>query len=203
MIITKMKEISEAYIGKEVKNSVVTVPAYSSSNQRCQFNFRSKRSLNYYELTAVMNTYGLNRKDNEKNVLLFDLEGSAFDVSLFKIEGGIYQIKATTGATHFGAEDVDNRMVDYFLQDFNRHSRITRLRISGHSIVYESHVSLLNVRFLPSPRHILKSIRFLKVLTSTARSCVLDLYNYVWTISRSAWILSKYFFVMQNCKGIS
>merc|ERR1712137_76238 len=125
MVLTKMKEIAEAYLGKEVKNAVVTVPAYFNDSQRqATKDAGSIAGLNVMRIinepTAAAIAYGLDKKGDEKNVLIFDLGGGTFDVSLLTIEEGIFEVKATAGDTHLGGEDFDNRMVDYFLQDFKR-----------------------------------------------------------------------------------
>merc|ERR1739844_211555 len=116
MVLTKMKEIAEAYLGKEVKNAVVTVPAYFNDSQRqATKDAGSIAGLNVMRIinepTAAAIAYGLDKKGDEKNVLIFDLGG------------GTFEVKATAGDTHLGGEDFDNRMVDYFLQDFKRRHR--------------------------------------------------------------------------------
>jgi len=128
MVLTKMKEIAEAYLGKEVKNAVVTVPAYFNDSQRqATKDAGSISGLNVLRIinepTAAAIAYGLDKKGDEKNVLIFDLGGGTFDVSLLTIEEGIFEVKATAGDTHLGGEDFDNRMVDYFLQEFKRRHR--------------------------------------------------------------------------------
>ncbi len=128
MVLTKMKEIAEAYLGKEVKNAVVTVPAYFNDSQRqATKDAGSIAGLNVLRIinepTAAAIAYGLDKKGEEKNVLIFDLGGGTFDVSLLTIEEGIFEVKATAGDTHLGGEDFDNRMVDYFLTDFKRKHR--------------------------------------------------------------------------------
>merc|ERR1712038_610824 len=129
MVLTKMKEIAEAYLGKEVKNAVVTVPAYFNDSQRQATKDAGAISgLNVLRIinepTAAAIAYGLDKKGEEKNVLIFDLGGGTFDVSLLTIEEGIFEVKATAGDTHLGGEDFDNRMVEYFLQDFKcRHRK--------------------------------------------------------------------------------
>jgi len=125
MVLTKMKDIAEAYLGKEVKNAVVTVPAYFNDSQRQATKDAGAISgLNVLRIinepTAAAIAYGLDKKGDEKNVLIFDLGGGTFDVSLLTIEEGIFEVKATAGDTHLGGEDFDNRMVDYFLTDFKR-----------------------------------------------------------------------------------
>merc|ERR1711970_575971 len=128
MILTKMKETAEAYLGTKVNNAVITVPAYFNDSQRqatkdagsiCGLNIL--RIIN--EPTAAAIAYGLDQKGDEKNVLIFDLGGGTFDVSLLTIEEGIFEVKSTAGDTHLGGEDFDNRMVDFFLQEFKRRHR--------------------------------------------------------------------------------
>merc|ERR1711966_16397 len=125
MVLTKMKDVAEAYLGKEVNNAVVTVPAYFNDSQRqATKDAGSISGLNVLRIinepTAAAIAYGLDKKGDEKNVLIFDLGGGTFDVSLLTIEEGIFEVKATAGDTHLGGEDFDNRMVDYFLTDFKR-----------------------------------------------------------------------------------
>ena len=128
MVLTKMKEVAEAYLGKEVKNAVITVPAYFNDSQRqATKDAGSISGLNVLRIinepTAAAIAYGLDKKGQEKNVLIFDLGGGTFDVSLLTIEDGIFEVKATAGDTHLGGEDFDNRLVDYFLNDFKRKFR--------------------------------------------------------------------------------
>merc|ERR1712021_127195 len=128
MVLTKMKDIAEAYLGKEVRNAVVTVPAYFNDSQRqATKDAGSISGLNVLRIinepTAAAIAYGLDKKGDEKNVLIFDLGGGTFDVSLLTIEEGIFEVKATAGDTHLGGEDFDNRMVDHFLTDFKRKYR--------------------------------------------------------------------------------
>merc|ERR1712220_7883 len=120
-----MGETAENYLGKEVKHSVITVPAYFNDNQRQATKdagviagMNVLRIIN--EPTAAAIAYGLDKKGGEKNVLIFDLGGGTFDVSLLTIEDGIFEVKATAGDTHLGGEDFDNRMVEYFTQEFKR-----------------------------------------------------------------------------------
>ena len=120
MVLIKMKEIAEAYLGKDVNNAVVTVPAYFNDSQRqATKDAGSIAGLNVLRIinepTAAAIAYGLDKKGDERNVLIFDLGGGTFDVSLLTIEEGIFEVKATAGDTHLGGEDFDNRMVDYFL----------------------------------------------------------------------------------------
>merc|ERR1711880_14939 len=128
MVLTKMKEVSEAYLGREVKNAVITVPAYFNDSQRQATKDAGVISgLNVLRIinepTAAAIAYGLDKKGAEKNVLIFDLGGGTFDVSLLTIEEGIFEVKATAGDTHLGGEDFDNRMVEYFVLEFKRKNR--------------------------------------------------------------------------------
>lgn len=128
MVLTKMKETAEAYLGKEVKNAVITVPAYFNDSQRqATKDAGAIAGLNVLRIinepTAAAIAYGLDQKGAEKSVLIFDLGGGTFDVSLLTIEDGIFEVKATAGDTHLGGEDFDNRLVDYFLDDFKRQFR--------------------------------------------------------------------------------
>ncbi|XP_009615698.1 heat shock 70 kDa protein [Nicotiana tabacum] len=128
MVLTKMKEVAEAFLGQTVKNAVVTVPAYFNDSQRqatkdagAISGLNVMRIIN--EPTAAAIAYGLDKKasrSGEKNVLIFDLGGGTFDVSLLTIEEGIFEVKATAGDTHLGGEDFDNRLVNHFVQDFKR-----------------------------------------------------------------------------------
>ncbi|XP_059203560.1 heat shock 70 kDa protein 1 [Centropristis striata] len=126
MILVKMKEIAEAYLGQKVSNAVVTVPAYFNDSQRQATKdagviagLNVLRIIN--EPTAAAIAYGLDRgKSGERNVLIFDLGGGTFDVSILTIEDGIFEVKATAGDTHLGGEDFDNRMVNHFVEEFKR-----------------------------------------------------------------------------------
>ncbi|KAK8280492.1 hypothetical protein V6Z12_D09G178800 [Gossypium hirsutum] len=131
MVLIKMREIAEAYLGFTVKNAVVTVPAYFNDSQRQATKdagviagLNVMRIIN--EPTAAAIAYGLDKKATsvgEKNVLIFDLGGGTFDVSLLTIEEGIFEVKATAGDTHLGGEDFDNRMVNHFVQEFKRKNK--------------------------------------------------------------------------------
>ena len=129
MILTKMKEVAEAYIGEKVTDAVITVPAYFNDSQRqatkdaghiCGLNVL--RIIN--EPTAAAIAYGLDKKEEEKNVLIFDLGGGTFDVSLLSIDDGIFEVKATAGDTHLGGEDFDNILMKYFIDEFKRKNKI-------------------------------------------------------------------------------
>jgi len=126
MVLTKMKEISEAYLGRSVSKAVITVPAYFNDSQRQATKdagvisgMEVLRIIN--EPTAAAIAYGLDKKgEGERNVLIFDLGGGTFDVSLLTIDDGIFEVKATAGDTHLGGEDFDHRMVQWCIQEFKK-----------------------------------------------------------------------------------
>jgi len=127
MILVKMKETAEAYLGQDVKDAVITVPAYFNDSQRQATKDAGVISgLNVLRIinepTAAAIAYGLDKKKGaqECNVLIFDLGGGTFDVSILTIEEGIFEVKSTAGDTHLGGEDFDNRMVDHFVNEFKR-----------------------------------------------------------------------------------
>ncbi|KAH3675859.1 hypothetical protein WICMUC_002429 [Wickerhamomyces mucosus] len=129
MILTKMKETAEGFLGTTVQDAVVTVPAYFNDSQRQATKdagliagLNVLRIIN--EPTAAAIAYGLDKKDEgEKNVLIFDLGGGTFDVSLLAIEDGIFEVKATAGDTHLGGEDFDNKLVDHLAAEFKRKNK--------------------------------------------------------------------------------
>uniref|UniRef100_A0A7S0Y7U3 Heat shock protein 70 n=1 Tax=Hemiselmis andersenii TaxID=464988 RepID=A0A7S0Y7U3_HEMAN len=126
MVLTKMKETAEAYLGKDVKHAVITVPAYFNDSQRQATKdagmiagLNVMRIIN--EPTAAAIAYGLEKKtQGERNILIYDLGGGTFDVSLLTIDDGIFEVKSTAGDTHLGGEDFDNRMVSYCIQEFKK-----------------------------------------------------------------------------------
>ncbi|KAK7092441.1 heat shock cognate 71 kDa protein [Littorina saxatilis] len=126
MVLVKMKETAQAYLGKTVTDAVVTVPAYFNDSQRQATKDAGTISgLNVLRIinepTAAAIAYGLDKKvGGERNVLIFDLGGGTFDVSVLTIEDGIFEVKSTAGDTHLGGEDFDNRMVNHFIQEFKR-----------------------------------------------------------------------------------
>jgi len=130
MVLTKMKEIAESFLGKSVKSAVITVPAYFNDAQRQATKdagtiagINVLRIIN--EPTAAAIAYGLDRQQTqERNILIFDLGGGTFDVSLLAIEEGIFEVKATNGHTHLGGEDFDNKLVDYCMVDFKKKTGI-------------------------------------------------------------------------------
>ncbi|XP_015518429.2 heat shock 70 kDa protein cognate 4-like [Neodiprion lecontei] len=126
MVLTKMKETAEAYLGKTITNAVITVPAYFNDSQRQATKDSGAISgLNVLRIinepTAAAIAYGLDKKGHgERNVLIFDLGGGTFDVSILTIEDGIFEVKSTAGDTHLGGEDFDSRLVTHFVQEFKR-----------------------------------------------------------------------------------
>jgi heat shock 70kDa protein 1/2/6/8 len=126
MILLKMKETAEAYLGESVENAVVTVPAYFNDQQRqATKDAGTIAGLNVLRIinepTAAAIAYGLDRKTTEEStVLIFDLGGGTFDVSILAIEDGVFEVKATAGDTHLGGEDFDERLMDHFVKEFQR-----------------------------------------------------------------------------------
>jgi len=120
-ILIKMKQIAENYLGREVKHAVITVPAYFNDSQRQSTKdagvisgLQVLRIIN--EPTAAAIAYGLDKRDKERNILVFDLGGGTFDVSLLTIDQGVFEVVATNGDTHLGGDDFDNRVLDYLLK---------------------------------------------------------------------------------------
>mmetsp|Transcript_41086 Transcript_41086/g.133708 ORF Transcript_41086/g.133708 Transcript_41086/m.133708 type:complete len:731 (-) Transcript_41086:64-2256(-) len=125
MVLIKMKETAEAFLGKDVKNAVVTVPAYFNDAQRqATKDAGTIAGLNVMRIinepTAAAIAYGLDKKSGEKNILVFDLGGGTFDVSLLTIDNGVFEVIATSGDTHLGGEDFDNRIIQHMLKVFKR-----------------------------------------------------------------------------------
>ena len=125
MILTKMKETAEAFLGKTVKNAVVTVPAYFNDAQRQATKdagviagLNVARIIN--EPTAAAIAYGLDKRGKEQNILVFDLGGGTFDVSVLTIDNGVFEVVSTNGDTHLGGEDFDQRIMDYFMKLIKR-----------------------------------------------------------------------------------
>jgi len=126
MVLTKMKDVAESYLGKKVTKAVVTVPAYFNNEQRektkdaCLIaGMEPLRIIN--EPTAAAIAYGIDKDfKTERNVLIFDLGGGTFDVSLLSIEDGVFEVKSTAGNTHLGGEDFDNRLVEYVRNEFKK-----------------------------------------------------------------------------------
>ncbi|EKX41604.1 heat shock protein 70, ER luminal [Guillardia theta CCMP2712] len=128
VILTKMKETAEAYMGRELKNAVITVPAYFTDAQRQATKDAGTISgLNVLRIinepTAAAIAYGLDNKGSgEQYILVFDLGGGTFDVSLLTIDNGVFEVMATSGDTHLGGEDFDRRVIDYILGVFKKKS---------------------------------------------------------------------------------
>nr|XP_004226462.1 endoplasmic reticulum chaperone BiP [Ciona intestinalis] len=125
MVLGKMKEIAEAYLGKTVTHAVVTVPAYFNDAQRTATKdagviagLNVMRIIN--EPTAAAIAYGLDKKEGEKNILVFDLGGGTFDVSMLTIDNGVFEVISTNGDTHLGGEDFDQRVMDYFMKLYKK-----------------------------------------------------------------------------------
>ncbi|CAM8941939.1 unnamed protein product [Rhodiola kirilowii] len=121
MILGKMKETAEAFLGKSIKDAVITVPAYFNDAQRQATKdagviagLNVARIIN--EPTAAAIAYGLDKKGGEKNILVFDLGGGTFDVSILTIDNGVFEVLSTNGDTHLGGEDFDHRLMDYFIK---------------------------------------------------------------------------------------
>ncbi|KAF2123890.1 heat shock protein 70 [Dothidotthia symphoricarpi CBS 119687] len=130
MVLGKMKEVAESYLGEEVKNAVVTVPAYFNDAQRAATKdagtiagLNVLRVVN--EPTAAALAYGLDKTDQkERQVLVYDLGGGTFDVSILTIEEGVFEVQSTAGDTHLGGEDFDNRVINYFTKKYNKEKSV-------------------------------------------------------------------------------
>jgi len=125
MVLGKMKEVAESYLGKAVTHAVVTVPAYFNDHQRQATKdagviagLTVMRIIN--EPTAAAIAYGIDKKDGEKNILVFDLGGGTFDVSLLTIDSGVFEVVATNGDTHLGGEDFDQRVMEHFIKLYKK-----------------------------------------------------------------------------------
>lgn len=121
MILQKMKETAESYLGKKIKHAVITVPAYFNDAQRQATKdagtiagLNVARIIN--EPTAAAIAYGLDKKGGEMNILVYDLGGGTFDVSILTIDNGVFEVLSTSGDTHLGGEDFDHRIMDYFIK---------------------------------------------------------------------------------------
>merc|ERR1711968_299361 len=129
MVLGKMRSIAEGFLGKEIKNAVVTVPAYFNDAQRQATKdagtisgMTVQRIIN--EPTAAAIAYGLDKKGGEKNILVFDLGGGTFDVTLLTIDNGVFEVLATNGDTHLGGEDFDQRIMKYFIKLFKKKNKV-------------------------------------------------------------------------------
>lgn len=128
MILTKMKEIAENYLGQDVNYAVVTVPAYFNDSQRQAT--KDAGAIAGLEVLRIINepsaaaiAYGLDKKD-EKNIVVFDLGGGTFDVSILTIDNGVFEVLATAGDTHLGGEDFDQRVTDHFVKSFKKKNNV-------------------------------------------------------------------------------
>ncbi|EAW11308.1 Hsp70 family ATPase KAR2 [Aspergillus clavatus NRRL 1] len=129
MVLGKMKEIAEGYLGKKVTHAVVTVPAYFNDAQRqATKDAGTIAGLNVLrvvnEPTAAAIAYGLDKVGDERNVIVYDLGGGTFDVSLLSIDNGVFEVLATAGDTHLGGEDFDHRVMDYFVKQYNKKNNV-------------------------------------------------------------------------------
>lgn len=127
MVLTKMKEIAEAKIGKKVEKAVITVPAYFNDAQRqatkdagAISGLNVLRIINEPTAAAIAYGLGAGKTEDEKHVLIFDLGGGTFDVSLLSIQGGVFNVKATAGDTHLGGQDFDTNLLEFFKSDFKK-----------------------------------------------------------------------------------
>ena len=129
MVLVKMKEIAESYLGEKVTNAVITVPAYFNDSQRQATKdagviagLNVLRIIN--EPTAAAMAYGLDKKQKDQNVLIFDCGGGTFDLSILNIDDGMFEVLATAGNTHLGGEDFDNLLVQHFVKEFKRKNKV-------------------------------------------------------------------------------
>lgn len=129
MILSKMKEIAENFLGQEVKHAVVTVPAYFNDAQRQAT--KDAGTISGLDVLRIINepsaaaiAYGLDKKSGEKNVIVFDLGGGTFDVSLLTIDNGIFEVVSTSGDTHLGGEDFDQRLTEHFVKVFQKKNKV-------------------------------------------------------------------------------
>jgi len=126
MILTKMKQTAEDYLGEKVNDAVITVPAYFNDSQRQATKDAGKvAGLNVLRIinepTAAALAYGLDKKKDEK-IAVFDLGGGTFDISILELGDGVFEVKSTNGDTHLGGEDFDQRVMDYLVAEFKKES---------------------------------------------------------------------------------
>ena len=129
MVLVKMKEIAEAYLGKKVKSAVITVPAYFNDAQRqATKDAGAIAGLNVLRIinepTAAAIAYGFDQEDKEKNIMVYDLGGGTFDVSILTIDSGVFEVLSTAGDTHLGGEDFDQRVMKYLLTQFKKKTNL-------------------------------------------------------------------------------
>lgn len=129
MVLSKMKDIAEGYLGKKVTHAVVTVPAYFNDAQRqATKDAGTIAGLNVLrvvnEPTAAAIAYGLDKTGDERQVIVYDLGGGTFDVSLLSIDNGVFEVLATAGDTHLGGEDFDHRVIQHFVKQYNKKNNV-------------------------------------------------------------------------------
>ncbi|KAH8816130.1 heat shock protein 70 family [Xylogone sp. PMI_703] len=129
MILGKMKEVAESYLGKKVTHAVVTVPAYFNDNQRqATKDAGTIAGLNVLRIvnepTAAAIAYGLDKTEGERQIIVYDLGGGTFDVSLLSIDRGVFEVLSTAGDTHLGGEDFDQRIINYFAKKYNKENNV-------------------------------------------------------------------------------
>ncbi|KJZ69341.1 78 kDa glucose-regulated protein-like protein [Hirsutella minnesotensis 3608] len=129
MVLGKMKEVAESYLGKKVTHAVVTVPAYFNDNQRqATKDAGTIAGLNVLRIvnepTAAAIAYGLDKTDGERQIIVYDLGGGTFDVSLLSIDQGVFEVLATAGDTHLGGEDFDQRLINHFAKLFKKRHNV-------------------------------------------------------------------------------
>ncbi len=129
MVLVKMKEIAEAYLGKKVKSAVITVPAYFNDAQRqATKDAGAIAGLNVLRIinepTAAAIAYGFDQEDKEKNIMVYDLGGGTFDVSILTIDSGVFEVLSTAGDTHLGGEDFDQRVMKYLMTQFKKKTNL-------------------------------------------------------------------------------
>ena len=129
MVLGKMREIAESYLGKKVTNAVVTVPAYFNDNQRQATKDAGTISgLNVLRIvnepTAAAIAYGLDKTGDERQIIVYDLGGGTFDVSLLSIDKGVFEVLSTAGDTHLGGEDFDQRVINHFVKQYNKKNNV-------------------------------------------------------------------------------
>src|SRR4029077_11229786 len=128
MILRKLKEDAEKYLGEKVTSAVITVPAYFNDSQRQST--KNEGTIAGLEVLRITNeptaaalAYGLDKKENE-TILVFDLGGGTFDVSVLDVGDGVFEVKATNGDTHLGGDDYDRRVVDWLAEEFKKDNGI-------------------------------------------------------------------------------
>ena len=129
MVLQKMKKTAEDYLGQEVKEAVITVPAYFSDSQRQATKeageiagLNVKRIIN--EPTAAALAYGLDKKNKDMKVAVFDLGGGTFDISILELGDGVFEVKSTNGDTHLGGDDFDHKIIDWLAEEFRAENGI-------------------------------------------------------------------------------